>query len=87
MVKVKRACGQARWAGKDDQDGETPTGHHHGDTLLSGQQEVLGVTFTQGHISTGLTIHSSPPYLFLLILFSLSAMELLTSSCQGLPNG
>lgn len=51
--KVKRACGQARWAGKDDQDGETPTGHHHGDTLLSGQQEVLGVTFTQGHISTG----------------------------------
>lgn len=51
--QVKRACGQARWADKEDQDGETSAGHHHGDTLASGQQEILSGTITQGHISTG----------------------------------
>jgi hypothetical protein len=51
--QVKKACGQARWADKEDQDGETSAGRHHGDTLLSGQQEILGGTITQGHISTG----------------------------------
>lgn len=51
--QVKRACGQARWADKGDQDGETSAGHHHGDTLASGQQEILSGTITQGHISTG----------------------------------
>jgi hypothetical protein len=51
--QVKRACGQASWADKEDQDGEIPVGHRHGDTLASGQQEVLGGTITQGHISTG----------------------------------
>ncbi|XP_023725864.1 division abnormally delayed protein-like [Cryptotermes secundus] len=50
---VKRACGQARWADKGDHDADTSVGHHHGDTLASGQQEVLSGTITQGHISTG----------------------------------
>lgn len=51
--QVKRACGQARWADKGDHDGDTSAGHHHGDTLASGQQEILSGTITQGHISTG----------------------------------
>jgi hypothetical protein len=52
-LQVKRACGQARWAGKEDEDDETSAVTRHGDTLASGQQEILGGTITQGHISTG----------------------------------
>lgn len=51
--KVKRACGQARWADKEDEAGDTPSGRRHGDTTASGQQEILGDTVTQGHILIG----------------------------------
>ncbi|PSN29481.1 hypothetical protein C0J52_27920, partial [Blattella germanica] len=47
-VGVKRVCGQASWADKEDQDGEP---HHHGDTLVSGQQEILGVKRVCGQAS------------------------------------
>jgi len=52
-LQVKRACGQARWADKEDEAGDTPSGRRHGDTTASGQQEILGDTVTQGHILIG----------------------------------
>jgi hypothetical protein len=51
--KVKRACGQARWADKEDEAGDTPSGRRHGDTLASRQQEIPGSTITPEHISIG----------------------------------
>jgi hypothetical protein len=49
LLQVKRACGQASWADKDEQDGESPAGGHQ----VSGEQEILGGTITEGRISTG----------------------------------
>jgi len=60
LLQVKRACGQARWADKEDEAGDTPSGRRHGDTTASGQQEILGGTITQGHISIGQSQYMIP---------------------------
>ncbi|XP_021928837.1 glypican-5 [Zootermopsis nevadensis] len=41
--KVKRACGQARWADEDEHDADTPSGRHH----------VTSDGVTDGRISSG----------------------------------
>jgi len=61
-LQVKRACGQARWAEKEDEAGDTPSGRRHGDTLTSGQQEILGSTVSPEHISIGQLQYMIPLY-------------------------
>lgn len=46
---MKRACGQASWADKDEEEVETPAVRHQ----VAGEREVLGGTITEGRISTG----------------------------------
>ena len=62
LLQVKRACGQARWADKEDEAGDTPSGRHHGDTLASRQQEIPGSTITPEHISIGQLQYMIPLY-------------------------
>lgn len=62
LLQVKRACGQARWADKEDEAGDTPSGRRHGDTLASRQQEIPGSTITPEHISIGQLQYMIPLY-------------------------
>jgi len=61
-LQVKRACGQARWADKEDEAGDTSSGLRHDDTTASEQQEILGGTVTEGHISIGQLQYMIPLY-------------------------
>jgi hypothetical protein len=62
LLQVKRACGQARWADKEDEADVTTSGRRHGDIKASGQDEILGGTTTQGHISIGQLQYMIPLY-------------------------